>query len=148
MTIQIELWALITFLVGLLLAFLGGAAGIAKFILAQMEKRLDERFDAQEQRFTGIGNQLSAQEKARSQGHERWVGQFSGIDRQLTDHRERITRLETARENSPSHDDLAELHTRITGLGQSVSSLTGEFQGAKHTLQLIHSFLLQGGRQP
>ena len=44
MTVQLELWQLIT----LLLAFFGSVAGTAKIILAQMDKRLDDRFAAQE----------------------------------------------------------------------------------------------------
>lgn len=47
-TIQIELWALITFLAGLLIAFLGAAFTFAKLLLAQVEKSLDERFKAQD----------------------------------------------------------------------------------------------------
>lgn len=144
MTIQIELWALLTFLAGLLVAFFGGVAGIGKFILVQMDKRLEQRFEAQETAFSGVNSRLEDQEKARMAGQERWTAQFSGIDRQLTDHRERIARLETAVKSSPTHDDLAALHDRITGVGQNVSTLTGEFQGAKHTLHLIHAFLLNG----
>jgi len=147
MTIQIELWALITFLAGLLVAFFGGVAGIGKFILAQMDKRLEERFSSQQAKFTEIGAQLSAQDRARTASQERWSTQFSGIDNQLRDHRDRIARLETAVKAGPTHSDLAGLHERITGLGKSVSTLTGEFQGANRTLQLIHSFLLQGGKQ-
>lgn len=48
MTIQIELWALLTFLVGLLLAFLGASFAAGKVLLGQVEKRLDTRFEAQE----------------------------------------------------------------------------------------------------
>lgn len=145
MTVQIELWALLTFLVGLLLAFFGGVAGIARFILTQMDKRLDERFAAQQTKFTEIGGQLAAQDRARTVGQERWATQFSGIDGQLRDHRDRIARLETAVKAGPTHDDLSSLHERITGVGKSVSSLTGKFEGANNTLQLIHSFLLNNG---
>ncbi|QDF95180.1 hypothetical protein CJ010_00740 [Azoarcus sp. DD4] len=47
MTIQIELWALITFLVGLLVTFLAAAFAAGKVLLGQVEKRLDTRFEAQ-----------------------------------------------------------------------------------------------------
>lgn len=44
MIVQIELWHLVT----LLLAFLGFAAGAGKLLLAQIDRRLDQRFVALE----------------------------------------------------------------------------------------------------
>ncbi|HJW23793.1 MAG TPA: hypothetical protein VJ576_02755 [Rhodocyclaceae bacterium] len=158
MTIQIELWALITFLTGLLLAFFGGVAGIGKFILSQMDKRLDERFKAQEEarkteretwtgQFSTLQEQLQSQETARTEGQQRWTERFEHIDQQLADYRERIGRLETQVNAAPTHDDLGELHEKINDVAESVGTLAGEFKGANHTLQLIHQFLLQGGKQ-
>lgn len=158
MTVQVDLWALITFGVGLLVAFFGGVAGIAKLILSQMNKRLDERFAAQEKsssedkkhrgdQLASIEKQLSHQETAREAGKKHWDAQFAEIDKRLSDHRERIGRLEAAAEASPTHEHLSDLHERINGIADDVSGLSGEFKGAKHTLELIHSFLLNGGRQ-
>lgn len=45
MTIQLELWHLIT----LLLAFFGCVGGFGKVLIAQFEKRLGERFKAQDE---------------------------------------------------------------------------------------------------
>lgn len=45
MSVQLELWQLIT----LLVAFIGGCAGVGKVLLAQMQQHLDSRFEAQEQ---------------------------------------------------------------------------------------------------
>lgn len=44
MTLQIEAWQLLTFLVGLLIAFLGFALGAGRLLLAQIDRRLDLRF--------------------------------------------------------------------------------------------------------
>lgn len=126
MSVQIDLWALLTALLGLLLAFFGAQAGVAKFILAQMDARLRERFDGQQQQST------------------RWADQLATIDRQLTDHRERIARLEESAKSAPTHSDLSELQELVSGLAQTLSTLSGEFSGAKQTLQLIHAFLLRG----
>lgn len=155
--VQVELWGLLTFGVGLLVVFFGGVAGIAKFILAQMDKRLDERFLTQEtarkdeqtrraEQFTGIEAQLTKQEEAREAGKQHWDSRFSDLDRLVADHRERIGKLEATVNQGPTHEDLAGLHERINDLGASVSSLAGEFKGANHTLELIHSFLLNGGK--
>lgn len=44
MTVQVEFWQLVT----LLVAFFGFVAGVGKLLLTQIDKRLDERFTAQE----------------------------------------------------------------------------------------------------
>lgn len=46
--IQIELWQLLTFLVGLLVSFFTFTAAAGKLLLSQINKRLDERFSALE----------------------------------------------------------------------------------------------------
>ena len=48
MHVQIELWALLTFLIGLLVTFLGCVFGFAKVLGGQIDRRLDEKFQAQE----------------------------------------------------------------------------------------------------
>lgn len=45
MSMQLELWQLIS----LLLAFFSGVAGFGRIMLGQIERRLDERFAAQDQ---------------------------------------------------------------------------------------------------
>lgn len=44
MSMQLELWQLIS----LLLAFFSGVAGFGRIMLGQIERRLDERFEAQD----------------------------------------------------------------------------------------------------
>lgn len=157
MMVQLELWQLLISSAGLLLAFLGGVWGISVFILSQMEKRLDERFATQEKsreeekqnrgaQLAGIEGQLRRGEEAREAGKKHWDDRFSEIDQQIADHRERIGRLEKAAEVGPTHEDLSDLHVRINGIADDVSSLSGEFKGARRTLELIHSFLLTGGK--
>ena len=157
MILEVGLWDFVTLAVTLLLAFLGGLAGLARYTLAQMDKRLDERFKAQEdarklelqrvdKQLGTLSSQFAQQEEAREAGKRHWDDQFAEIDRRLSDHRERIRCLEVAAESAPSHEHLADLHERINGIAEDMSSLSGEFKGAKHTLELIHSFLLNGGK--
>jgi hypothetical protein len=65
--IQIELWALITFLVGLLVSFFGAVWAFGKILMAQFDKRLDLRFEAQE--------------KARAEASLHWNHQFATIEK-------------------------------------------------------------------
>ncbi|MGQ0530003.1 MAG: hypothetical protein ACT4PG_09360 [Panacagrimonas sp.] len=50
MIVELELWHLIS----LLLAFFGCVAGFFKMLMAQIDKRLDERFDSQDEALTAI----------------------------------------------------------------------------------------------
>ncbi len=72
-TVQIELWQLLTFLVGLTIMGIGSAVAAGKMLLAQAERRLDERF--------------SSLEKARDESRSVCMGRFSSIDQ---GHREEV----------------------------------------------------------
>lgn len=161
--IQLELWALITFLCGLLLAFIGAVFTGAKVLLAQFEKRQQERFAEQDKaRVEGsallrktLDGHLEQEKEFRAQLQElerrflSWSGSTEGIkddvDKRIDDHAERLSRLETQSEQAPTHDDLGNLHDRINDLAKSVNTLTGEFAGVKNVLGLIHQHLLTNG---
>lgn len=59
----------------------------------------------------------------------------------------RLSKAEAELEAMPSHDDLAKLYERINVLAEGVQHLSGEFSGAKRTLDLLHEFLLDGGHK-
>ena len=48
MTVQVEFWQLLTFLIGLLLSFLSFAFVAGRMLLAQVDQRLAQRFEAME----------------------------------------------------------------------------------------------------
>lgn len=66
MTLHIEFWALLTFLAGLLFSFFAAAFAAGKLLLGQVEKRLAERF--------------AAQEKSRQETKRHWDEKFSGLE--------------------------------------------------------------------
>lgn len=157
MEMVVGFWDFLSMGVTLLIGFLGAAAGVARYTLAQLNKRQDERFEAQEkarkdelrridEQLVQLNEKISGQEKARESGKKHWDDKFDDIDKQMADHRERIGQLEAAAKLAPSHEHLAEMHERMNDIAEDVSSLSGEFKGAKHTLNLIHSFLLNGGK--
>lgn len=63
MTVQLELWQLVT----LLLAFFGAVWAFGKVLMGQLDKRLDERF--------------KAQESLREQAQRHWDTKFAGLER-------------------------------------------------------------------
>lgn len=67
MNVQIELWGLITFSVGLAISFFTAVWGFGKLLMAQFSKQLDERF--------------AAQEAARKTAQEHWDRQFAAIEK-------------------------------------------------------------------
>lgn len=48
MNVQVELWQLMVFLAGLLVSFFGCIFAFGRLLMGQFEKRLDERFGAQD----------------------------------------------------------------------------------------------------
>jgi len=68
------------------------------------------------------------------------------LDYKLDGQAERITRLETRAENSPTHDDLGGIHEKINQLSTQVGLLSGEFIGVRNLLNTIHHHLLTGGK--
>ena len=60
---------------------------------------------------------------------------------------DRLTRLETARETAPSHDDLARLHNRIDSVTSGLSEVRGELKGIAGLLRTIDMYLRDGKRQ-
>lgn len=68
------------------------------------------------------------------------------MDHRLDGHADRLTRVESDLKHAPTDEDIKRLHSRIDDLAGAMKELGGEFKGANHTLQLIHSFMLQQGK--
>lgn len=67
------------------------------------------------------------------------------VDIKMADHSDRITGLERDIKHSPTHDDLADLHRRISGVASGMDTMSGELVGIKTTLNMIHQYLLNNG---
>lgn len=70
----------------------------------------------------------------------------AGIESKIDGHGERIAKLETQVDDSPTHDHLSEIHEKINQVGKDVSALAGEFTGVRNLLGTINSFLMGGGK--
>ena len=75
MTVTVELWQVLTLLGGLL----GGMAALGRFILIQVEKRLDQKFETMEQ--------------SRAAASQQWSASFSAIDSMVRANEQRLTQL-------------------------------------------------------
>lgn len=80
LTINIELWQLITFLIGLLLAFFGAAFALGKLLLTQIEKRLEQRFQGQDE--------------SRRESQKHWDTKFAALEKAADDERLMWRKLE------------------------------------------------------
>lgn len=80
MTLQVELWTLITFLVGLFVSFLGATFTMGRVLLTQFEKRLDTRF--------------ATQEEARQLHTEHWDARFAALEKAAHDEAGQWRRVE------------------------------------------------------
>ncbi len=85
MTLQVEFWALLTFLVGLLVSFLGAAFAMGRILLIQFEKRLDTRFKAQEETRQLHSEHWDARFGALEKAAKDESGQWRRVERDLMD---------------------------------------------------------------
>lgn len=80
MTVSIELWQLLTFLIGLLLAFFTAVFAGGRMLLSQVEKRLDERF--------------AVQQEGRESTQKHWDAQFDSLKRSAAEENKQWQQVE------------------------------------------------------
>ena len=59
---------------------------------------------------------------------------------------ERVSKLETEKAHSLSHEDLAAVYERINGMAEEVANLAGKMDGVKGAVDMIQEYLLNGNR--
>lgn len=151
MTVQVEFWQL----VGLLLAFLGFVFAGAKLLFAQIDRRLETRFkaadEARQQDLTTYREMLArhAADELKRMEEVREIDRGfdayrSALDLRIVGLGDRLARVEQDVLHAPTDDDMKRLHERIDSVAGTLKGLEGQFTGANHTLQLIHSYMLKG----
>lgn len=79
MSVQLELWQLIS----LLLAFFGCVAGFGKLLLKQIEQRLDERFESQEKSASTATRTLHEALEQHLRQEEKSSAQLAALEREF-----------------------------------------------------------------
>lgn len=145
MTVQLELWQLIT----ILLAFFGCVAGFAKLVLAQIDKRLDERFQAQEkareESAKGLRKTIDdhlLEEKAQS-ARIGAIEEKTNTD--LQEIGERLAGVESAIEHGFGRGDVESIYVRINSVAEDLAGLKGEFRGVADQLRLLINKITEKG---
>ncbi|CAA0097690.1 Uncharacterised protein [BD1-7 clade bacterium] len=59
---------------------------------------------------------------------------------------DRLIRVESDLEHLPDHEDMTTIHTRINESAQSLNAMRGELKQINNTMQLMHTYLLNGGK--
>ncbi|MCL4759755.1 MAG: hypothetical protein KJZ96_15580 [Rhodocyclaceae bacterium] len=81
--VQIDLWALITFLVFLAVTVVGGIVGAARYTLTQSERRQDERHEAGEKARMERARHWDARFTALEAAAKADAGQWQRVEREL-----------------------------------------------------------------
>lgn len=68
------------------------------------------------------------------------------MDEKFNEHSQRLSRMETAMEKGPTHEDLNRLHQRMDEQAEALHKLVGQFQSANSTLHMISQHLLNQGK--
>lgn len=153
MTIQVEFWQLLTFGVGLLIAFFGAVFAAGKVLGGQWQKGLDERFAAQDMARLE-GSSLLRKTLDEHQANEKHTReQLLTLEREFMNwrndlphrHGERLSRLEAEVGSMPSNDDLGKVYESVNKLASQVNQLVGENRGQSDTLRLILNRITEKG---
>ncbi|MDR2624949.1 MAG: hypothetical protein LBC37_01290 [Zoogloeaceae bacterium] len=134
MVIELQLWHLIS----LLLSFFGAVWGSAKMLAAQFEKRIGERFDAQEKRGELTNERI-----------DDLSSRFDDLDNALRTLKGdsgghlRHTDLDDLRREQK--DDREKLYTRINTIDAKMNQVIGEFRTTRDTLQMLMNKITQKG---
>lgn len=136
MAIQLDIWQLVS----LLLGFFTCVAGFGKLILTQIDRRLDQRFEAQDSaRLESSANLRSALD-----AHLR---DESTLIESVAELSSRLSRVEASAAASPSHEDLRKLYERINRVAEGQSRMEGMLSGISDTQRLMLSKITERGMQ-
>lgn len=69
------------------------------------------------------------------------------FSQQVSEHDKRLERIEERNKHMPTHEDFKRVHARLDTLGEETKEFRGEFKSAKHTLDIIHQYLLSEGKK-
>jgi len=138
MSIQVEFWHL----VGLALSLVGAWAGGAKLFFTQVDRRIDERFTAQERDRQTQYAALTALFQAHAEDEKKRLDRLDG---DIKSHAERMARLEQDVERMPSHDDIGRLYDKLNSVGAGLAALGGKIDGIEASIRQVVGRLIDKG---
>lgn len=77
----------------------------------------------------------------------RFIALRGDMDARLDKHESELAAIRANLQHAPSHGDLTRIHTRIDEVVGAIRRIEGEFASTGKTIDLIHSYLLNGGKQ-
>ena len=147
MMVTVELWQLVS----LLLGFFGCVGAFGKILLAQIDRRLNERFEAQEKaRVEGsqsLRKTLDAHLATEQAQAARLDKMEFDLHESLTTVETRLSRVEAEVGHGVGHKDLSDIYTRINEVAGELSELRGESRGVADNVRLILNQIAQRGMQ-
>lgn len=145
MKIEIELWHLIT----LLLAFFGCVAGFGKILLGQIDRRLDERFTAQDKAREDGASAFHATLSRHMAEEDITTARISTIEnatnRELHGIGERLSRVEVAIQHGFGRPDIEKIYSRINEVAEDLAGLKGESRSVSDSMRLLINKITEKG---
>ncbi|MFA9951145.1 hypothetical protein ABCS64_12560 [Rhodocyclaceae bacterium Wk13] len=125
--ITVDIWQLVS----LLLGFFGCVAGFGKLLLAQIDKRLDTRFEAQERaRIEGSQGLRNDARRAACDGARAYraasIRWSLTCGESLSAMEGRLSRVESEVKHGVGQRELSDIYDRINEVAEGLSELRGE----------------------
>jgi hypothetical protein len=127
MTLQIEF----TWLIGLFALFIGAMWALGKVLIGQFDKRIEERFKAQEK---SLSERFASQEVARTEAQAHWENRFTQL--------ETLARA-TDREMLLMRGDLPNQYTRREDTIRNQSVLEARMDALMNEVKMLR---IEGGK--
>lgn len=124
MSIQVNLWDLVL----LLIAFFAGVAGAFKLMFSQFERRLGERFTAQETARTESQKHLDAKFSMLEAASNKVAGEWGRIERELLELKAELPMAYVRREDYIRGQSVIE--AKLDGLATKIEQ--SQLRGANH----------------
>lgn len=137
MTLSVDFWQL----VGLLITFFGFVAGGAKILFNQIDRRLEQRFKAQDEARKHHEAEVSEKLKEIAEIDHSLNSYRRDTDGQIREFTDRVARIEEAAESAVTHDDLSKIHEKINTIGREVSELTGSVKSITDLVRSIDNHI-------
>lgn len=137
MTIAVDFWNLVT----LLLAFFGCVAGFGKILLGQIDRRLNERFAAQEKAREESASAFRTTLNRHMAEEDATIARLATIEtsthRELNGIGERLSRVEVAIQHGFGRSDVEKLYERINEVAEDLAGLKGESRSVADSMRLL-----------
>ncbi len=130
MNLQIDFWQLVGMLSGVMATVFAGVIGLARWLASEYDSR-------QEMRFAQFKASADAANRAHTDTLSKHMQDGALEIARISEHAERLARIEEAVQRSPSHEDLKGLYNRLNDIASKSDTMQGQLQWIVDSVRMM-----------